>query len=324
MFWKRRNVVLFSFLTAFLLFSHDALASQAELSETAAPPAAQESYSGLVRSADGKICCYERGILAVNCLKTVDSKLYYFTADGSALTDSWKDTGGYRYYFGSDGCAYTGSRLIGSCYYIFDEECRLSKTGKKHIAVYGSRKYYVDRNGRAIPGWNIVSSNVIYASESGRLAADKKVSYIKFNAQGFAVNKYQAVAKIYARKFINKHTRQGWSRKRKLRACFYYLLSHRSYVAHNVSDHRAYKTNTWQYKAAVEILASRHLTGNCRNFAAAFAAIARELGYQPYVWSMKTHSVVKIGNSFYDSLYGRGLFEGRRRTNYVKANKFKF
>ena len=295
-------------------------------SGTAAEPETEEEKipDGLVKADNGRLYFYKNGKTVKKALQEVGNKLYYFGSSGEALTDAWKKFGSYKYYFGADGMAYTGSRKIGSRYYVFKADGKLATGDGKHIVKYENKRYFVNKKGAAVSGWQIYKNKVVYASESGRMAVNKKVSYIRFDSKGYAKNRYQAMAKIYAADFIKKHTDNSMSRRKKLRTCFYYMLKHRRYIAHYVSDKKAFKTNTWEYKAACDMLCDNRLEGNCRNFAAAFAAIAKELGYKPYVWNMKTHSVVKIDGKYYDSLRGYGMFGGGRLSTYTKGRSFKF
>lgn len=292
--------------------------------ETEQPESKETLPSGLVKEKNGKLYFYENGKAVKRKLVTVSGKVYYFGSDGSAMMNRWKKVQGKTYYFGSKGKAFQGCRKVDGSYYVFLEDCSLSTDKSSHIVKLNGEKYYVSKKGKAKSGWNIYKNKALYAEKTGRMVTNKKVSYIRLNEKGFAKNKYQGLAKIYAANFIKAHTKKSMSRKEKLRTCFYYMLRHRRYIAHYVRDTRAYRTNTWQYKAAVDMLCDRRLEGNCRNFAASLAAIAKELGYKPYVWSMKAHSVVKINGKYYDSLRGVGMFGGDRLNKYKKPNIFKF
>jgi len=306
------------FFAAFRSYASDSPA----VSSAAAVSGTVSAVPDGLQTIDQKIYYYENGSPAVNCLKTVNSAIYYFGADGSALKNSWKKmSDGSQYYFGADGIAYSGcSRLIDGYYYVFNTNGKLCTRSVKGLVNIGGFTYFVSRGGMAVSGWQIVNDSVVYAYPSGKIVKNQKVSYISLNSNGYAKNKYQALAKIYARKFIDRHTKSTWSRKKKLNACFWYILKHRHYVAHYISDRRASTTNGWQYKAAVEMLSTRRLTGNCRSFASSIAAIAKELGYKPVIYSMSWHSVVRIGNKWYDNMYG-GLCGIKKRSYYSSARK---
>ena len=56
----------------------------------------------------------------------------------------------------------------------------------------------------------------------------------------------------------------------------------------------------------------------------AVAAVAKELGYQPYVITLaEGHSFVMINGRYYDNMYG-ALFDAASRPSYVAQYKIKF
>ena len=290
-----------------------------ETQETQAP----EILNGLINK-NGAIYYYKDNVPVKDQLLTVEGSTYYFTAGGAALTNSWKTISGAKYYFGANGAAYQRSRKIGDLYYVFKLNGQLCTGDKKRIVKVDGVRYYVGKTGKVQTGWQPVNGKMIYADASGKLATNCKISYIKLGSKGYAVNKWQAIAKYYARRFIDKHTKPQWSKKKKLRKCFWYLKKHMRYVAHYVRDKKAISSNGWQYKAAADMLSTRRLAGNCRCWASAFSAIAKELGYQPYVRSMSWHSVVRINGKYYDYIKG-GWFCVRRRPYFTKFLKtFKF
>ena len=66
------------------------------------------------------------------------------------------------------------------------------------------------------------------------------------------------------------------------------------------------------------------LTGNCYGIASCVAAIAKELGYQPYVITIPDgHSFVMINGLYYDNMYGT-LFGAASRPAYTVEHRIKF
>lgn len=60
-----------------------------------------------------------------------------------------------------------------------------------------------------------------------------------------------------------------------------------------------FKSRRWVYKYAVQMF-ENGLTGNCYGMASAVAAVAKELGYQPYVITLaEGHSFVMINGRYY-------------------------
>ena len=281
----------------------------------------EEVHPDGLQNVNNKLFFYKGGKAVTNVLQNVSGKLYFFSADGSALVDAWKTVGSNKYYFGPDGAAYSEkSRKIGDYYYVFGKEGKLCTGSGKHLVKVSDVRYYVTKGGRAIPGWSMEDTKVFYAQESGKLVTNQKVGYIRLNKKGYASNKYQGMAKIYAMRFLSKHTKSSWSRKKKLKACFKYILKKRHYVAHYVTDKKASTTNGWQYKAACDLLCDSRMEGNCRNFASSIAALAKELGYKPVIYSLSWHSVVRIGDRWYDNMYG-GRFAARKLRHYNNYRK---
>jgi len=281
-----------------------------------------KALTNALQNVKGKIYYFSAdGSALTNVLQNVKGKLYFFSADGSAFTNTWKTISKTKYYFGADGSAYSEKSVkIGDYYYIFGKDGKLSTGKKKRLVKIKDDRYYVDKKGRAIPGWSMNGKKVFYAKESGKLVTNKKVSYIRLDKNGYASNKYQGMAKIYAMKFINKHTNENMTRKQKLKKCFKYILKYRHYIAHYVTDRKASTTNGWQYKAACDLLCNERMEGNCRNFASSIAAIAKELGYKPVIYSLSWHSVVRIGNRWYDNMYG-GRFCAKKKRHYNNYRK---
>jgi hypothetical protein len=66
------------------------------------------------------------------------------------------------------------------------------------------------------------------------------------------------------------------------------------------------------------------LTGNCYGISSAVAAVAKELGYQPYVIrTTNGHSFVMVDGKYYDNMYGAKFGATTHRAYKVKE-KFKF
>ena len=66
------------------------------------------------------------------------------------------------------------------------------------------------------------------------------------------------------------------------------------------------------------------LTGNCYGIASSVAAIAKELGYEPYVITIPDgHSFVMINGLYYDNMYGT-LFGAATRPAFTIEHKIKF
>ena len=78
------------------------------------------------------------------------------------------------------------------------------------------------------------------------------------------------------------------------------------------------------FAAAFKYDSQNSLTGNCYGIASSVAAIAKELGYEPYVITIPDgHSFVMINGLYYDNMYGT-LFGAATRPAYTIEHKIKF
>lgn len=107
----------------------------------------------------------------------------------------------------------------------------------------------------------------------------------------------------------------------KLAACWSYMTDKRFRYAAKYPDLNA---SWWQRKTAYDMLSTN--SGNCYSFACAFAALAEEAGYQPYVVCGRVrgsrdrmadgytrHAWVRINEKYYDP---ESQFAGWRRGIY--------
>lgn len=133
----------------------------------------------------------------------------------------------------------------------------------------------------------------------------------------------QARCKMAARRFIANHTTAGMTNRQKLRACFNYIIGYNRFVGSMDPTPSEFRSRRWVYKYAVQMF-ENGLTGNCYGMASAVAAVAKELGYQPYVITLaEGHSFVMINGRYYDNMYG-ALFDAASRPSYVAQYKIKF
>ena len=109
----------------------------------------------------------------------------------------------------------------------------------------------------------------------------------------------------------------------KLRACFNYIIAYNRFVGNMDPSPAEFRSRRWVYKYALQMF-QNGLTGNCYGIASSVAAVAKELGYQPYVITLaEGHSFVMINGRYYDNMYG-ALFNAASRPAYVAQYKIKF
>ncbi len=247
---------------------------------------------------------------------------YYYKSNGKKLKKSWKTINGKKYYFKSDGTAATGGYKIKGTVYVFSSKGRL-KTGKKsRFLTINGYKYYVDKKGRAQTGWFVVKDKLYYATKTkGRISTKTRTvngTKIKFNSKsGYAkLSSTEAKLKKETVKVLQNVTTSSMSKSQKLRACWNYLVGggwNFRYISYSM-------TSGWQKRCAYDMLTTH--TGDCKFWACAFAALAAEIGYDPYViWGRvpstsggtTTHAWVRINGLYYDP---EGQWNGWNRGQY--------
>lgn len=233
---------------------------------------------------------------------------YYYKNDGSMLKSKWKTIGDYRYYFKDNGRAAVGGCKIGDYVYVFDEEGHLL-TGKKSrfVTVNGS-VYYVSKKGRASTGWFIVNNHLYRANAKGKRLTTEKDG-ITFTSKGYAKSNTASKLKMLTMEIVDEITTSKMTKKQKLKACWDYMTekSNWTYMTYN----KSVSTLAQRQKCAYAMLTTHR--GSCRSFACAFAALAREVGYKPYLIMGRVpgsrdqasdgytkHSWVRINGHYYD------------------------
>ncbi len=255
-------------------------------------------------------------------LAELDGGCYFYQKNGKKLKKAWKKIGGYSYYFTKNGKAQTYSAWINGKLYVFDQKGRLKKGNKSRIVTIGIRKYYVDKNGCAITGWHIVEGKLYYAdTKTGLLYQSRLYQGIKFSASCAAENSVAARLKMKTMSVLASLTNGGMSSSQKLRACWNYVVGGSFSYG---SRYPNLNQGGWQKETALHML-NNHW-GNCYSYACAFAALAKEIGYSPYVIcgrvqgtrdgaadGMTRHAWVKIGGGYYDpeaqaAGWGKGIY----------------
>ena len=217
----------------------------------------------------------------------IDGKYYYFRKSG-ARASGWITWKGRRYHFGEDGAADTGFTAIGKYSYLF--------TGK----------------GVMLKGEQNVGTTTYYLSDRGRLTmrVEHGTSNVYYNASGKQISNaatWDLEARFQARKVISQVTNSSMSKGEKLLACFRWVITKPYVTLRNFSNFDGWPA----------LYANDHFLrgrGNCQADAAAFAYLARELGYKNvYVCAdssftdmsrnILAHSWTEINGLVYDPLF---------------------
>ncbi len=242
-------------------------------------------------------------------LVEIKGSYYYYQKNGKKLKSKWKKIDGRSYYFGKNGKAKTYSVKIKGKLYVFNRKGQLQTGKKSRIVTIGIRKYYVDKKGCAITGWCVVGGKLYYADpKTGLIYQNRTYGGIKLSKTGEAENTTTARLKIKTMSILSSITNSKMSKSQKLRACWNYVVSGRFSYG---SRYPNLNQSGWQRETALHMF-NNHW-GNCYSFACAFAALAKEVGYSPYIVcgrvsgsrdgaadGLTRHAWVQINGAYYD------------------------
>ena len=243
-------------------------------------------------------------------LVTKGNKIYYYYK-GKMVKNKWKRYNGYKYYFGANGNAVRGGQRINNVVYVFDEKGRLFENKQNKIVKSGSNIYHIrTKHGRASIGYFIYKNNLYYADPKGRLYQKKsrQNGQLYFTNAGAARKDYNALLKMRVMQIVSSITNSGMSQSQKLYACWKYVVYGGFY--YGGPDPNIYQSG-WARSEALRMFRTGY--GNCYGFSCIFAALAREIGYTPYMICGRVpgsrdgaadgftrHCWVKINGLYYD------------------------
>ena len=238
-------------------------------------------------------------------LVTKGNKIYYYYK-GKMVKNKWKRYNGYKYYFGANGNAVRGGQRINNVVYVFDEKGRLFENKQNKIVKSGSNIYHIrTEHGRASIGYFIYKNNLYYADPKGRLYQKKsrQNGQLYFTNSGAARKDYNALLKMRVMQIVSSSTNSGMSQSQKLKACFDWVIK-KPYVM------RRKFVNEPGWPA---LYANDHFLlggGNCESDAAAFAYLAKAIGYTDIHVCTDSdgtyglaHSWAEINGLVYDPLF---------------------
>ncbi len=250
----------------------------------------------------------------------------YFVKKTGRMASGWLKISGKKYYFSpEDGEPLTGAQEIGGKHYIFNSKGQLAQSDGISLVAAGGRYYCADKNGHAASGWHLIKGKLYYASKTGKAKTSTTYQGIAFGSKGAAKNSITARSKIKAMQVFASITNENMTKSQKLAACWDYIISGSFRYA---AKYPNLQSSGWQRKTAYEMLTSH--SGNCYSFACAFAALASEAGYQPYVICGRVrgsrdraadgytrHAWVQINGLHYDpeaqyAGWHRGIFQSSR------------
>lgn len=266
-------------------------------------------------------------------LKKTGGKYYGYDGSGALIKSRWATINGYRYYFKADGSAQTGSASISGKRYLFNTKGRLLKGTKDRFVTISKKRYYVYKDGTVATGWLVVDRALYYADAKGVLKRKKTYGGISFDSTGKAKSSAASNLKITVMQIVDSITDSTMTKEQKLKACWDYVVSDQRFVFYQRTPD--FTKKGWQVQEALTMLNSR--AGSSYGFSCAFAALASEIGYNPFVVAGKVssknaaegltaHSWVIIDQKYYDpgaqfrgwwtGIYGLADYEIQNLINY--------
>lgn len=232
---------------------------------------------------------------------------YVYFSRNRQVKNAWKTVSGKKYYFSGNGYSVKGLAKAAGKYYWFDQNTTaLVTSSKSYWKMVGKTKHYFDKNGRALTGW---IGGVLY---------DATGKIVKSQTTGTGQQDNFDVM-VRARAIVSSITKSSDSKSTKLRKCWNYVVWHVRYERSYVNT----TTYGWQRNVARNTLNTNK--GNCYGYACAFAALAKAVGYSPYVvygycpargGGVTRHCCAYIGGGFYDpeaqaAGWARGIYGTR-------------
>lgn len=238
-----------------------------------------------------------------------NGKYCYYDAKGNKVKNKWKKVDGERYYFWSDGYAVRSCVSLDGKAYVFNPQGQLLHPKKTGFYKNGKNTFYVKTNGQAYTGWFTVSGKLYRADFKGRLYKNRTYQGVVFTDTGSVKPNTASKLKLKTMEIAGSITNSKMSKPEKLKACWRYVVNSGKFRYKDMSPNIGKKG--WQKEFAYNMLVSR--AGSCSSFACAFAALAAEVGYTPYVIygrvpgsrdgapdGMTRHCWVKIDGKHYD------------------------
>lgn len=245
-----------------------------------------------------------------------EGKYYYYYYKGKRQKNVWKKIDGYRYYFTEKGTAAVTCINLNGKAYVFDRKGHLIQPSKKKIVKSGDNYFYINTNGQAQTGWFRIGNRLYRADSKGRMYKNRTYQDVVFGSNCAAKSNTASKLKLKTMEVVESVTNSKMTDFQKLYACWKYLVNSGRFRYRSFSPD-IYKAG-WQKECALDMLT--RYSGSCSSFACAFAALASEIGYDPYVISgrvpgsrdqaadgMTRHCWVRINGRHYDP---EGVYAG--------------
>ncbi len=221
---------------------------------------------------------------------TISDKTYYFkqtasdeSPQGAALTGLW-EMDGSKYYFDETGVMQTGGVEVNGVMLYFNSEGQMVRNaGWK--TINGNKYYYDPDTAMPVTGWQTIAGYDYYFNQGGilqtnRIVGSESGGYYYVGSDGIRCTSQEIT---YAVQFVMDHTTTDQTTAEKLKTCYNYLWKNYPYT-------RTYETPDASTMSDEAIAIFKNKTGNCYKYGAAFACIAKVLGYTSRVCVGQIHS----------------------------------
>ncbi len=293
------------------------------------------SYNGFGKNANGSWYC-EKGKVTFNknsVLKDTTGALgskgaWYYVVGSKVQTDytgvaNYKNSNGWWYVKnGKVDFSFTGlaSNKNGTWYIsggkvdfnksgFYDDAgtTRVLSGGKVvgKLVESGGNTYYYDSSNKKYTGWAEIGSGVFYYFDrsSGAMKKSTTIDSVKLGSDGKASptsdDKTRIRTMIRAREVYLSITSTSDSQSAKLKKCFDWTLKH-PYHRYRIFKEVKGKSAVWYCDFALDIYDRG--SGSCVSEACAFAFLAKECGYEPYICDGGSHAWTEINGKMYDTL----------------------
>ncbi len=247
------------------------------------------TYTVRALDANGKLCTY-----------FTDTATYYYNG---ALANTTVTIKGDNYRFVNGKLLRQGYVTVGGKMYYYNSKGVLQKNGLVGTSKEGYR--YADKNGvinLKYTGLAANSAGIWYVKNgsldrTARLAITSGgVDYNVLNGKAYKVSTEKDRTLFRALKIVAKVTTDSMSKSQKLRACWDHLRS--DYGENNPRNPEYFGTD-WPEVYANDLFVDG--TGNCFSYAAAFAYLAKAIGYNNcYACNSGGHGWSEIEGLVYD------------------------
>lgn len=237
-------------------------------------------------------------------------------SDGSFLKNDWLRMGGMSFHFDSEGNLQTGMVTIGNKTYFFDANGTMVTDAFRTL---GEDMYYFTSDGSMAKNTTVDGRTL---GEDGRVVAENAdaAADTQTDAQPSDIRGDRTAIFNTCNAIIAGVTTPEMSDEEKLRACYNWVMDYTSYK-------RTYETpeGDWTADYAMDVYTTGK--GNCYRYAAAFAYLAKALGFEAKIDTGKIQAArggvtphgwaeVKVGDTWY--LFDPDMEDAKHVRSYYK------